>query len=215
MQQRDEVQVEKVLEQEEGELSQEELPNTSNESSAPNQNNNRDTNTGEVSETTPAENKQQIDKPLCRYFARGICRYGENCRYSHDDQVQQNGQGYQNGVSAIVPNVPNVPNGNGISSNDLKFGVLTHPRSSTPCRFFAKGYCRYGDDCKFAHNSIVIPNGNIVHHHPHPPSQYAHYQQQPYGEWSGFPPDGDNNVIKPWDEDSQEVLDAMHQQSYY
>jgi hypothetical protein len=99
--------------------------------------------------------------------------------------------------------------------------VLTHPRSSTPCRFFAKCYCRYGDDCKFSHNGnnssnnrfqngLVIPNGGIVHH-PHPPPHPTHYQQQPYGDWSNYPPDGDNNVTKPWDEDSQEL---MHQVPY-
>jgi len=212
MQQRDEVQIEGGLEHEEGELSQEEPPNTSHENDESTLNNNNDTNIGEVSETTSAEIQQQSDKPLCRFFARGYCRYGENCRFSHEDQLQQNGQEqgleYQNGI--------------GNSSDVQKFGVLTHPRSSTPCRFFAKGYCRYGDDCKFSHNGnnnnnnrfqnngLVIPNGGIVHH-PHPPPHPTHYQQQPYGDWSNYPPDGDNNVIKPWDEDSQEL---MHQASY-
>jgi len=218
MQQRDEVQVEGGLEHEEGELPQEEPSNISNENDESTSNNNIDTNTGEVSEAASVDIQQRSDKPLCRYFARGFCRYGENCRYSHDDQLQQNGQGqgqgqeYQNGVEGILSN------GNGNNNEVQKFGVLTHPRSSTPCRFFVKGYCRYGDDCKFSHNGNnnnnnrfqtngLIPNGGIVH--PHPP---PHYQQQPYGDWSNYPPDGDNNVIKPWDEDSQE---PMHQTSYY
>jgi hypothetical protein len=205
MQQREEVQVEGG-EHEEGELPQEGPPNTSNENyeSTSNNNNNIDANAGEVSETTSTEIQQQSDRPLCRYFARGFCRYGENCRFSHDDQLQQNGQGqgpeYQNGAG--------------------KLGVLTHPRSPTPCRFFAKGYCRYGDDCKFSHNvnnnnnrfqnnGLVIPNGGIVHH-PHPPPHPTYYQQQPYSDWSN-PQDGDDN-IKPWDEDSQE---PMHQTPYY
>ncbi|RIA92569.1 hypothetical protein C1645_764866 [Glomus cerebriforme] len=216
MQQRDEVQIEGGLEHEEGELPQEEPPNISNESDESTSNNNIDTNTGEVSETASVEFQQRSDKPLCRFFARGLCRYGENCRYSHDDQLQQNGQEqgqeYQNGIGGILSN------GNGNNSEVQKFGVLTHPRSSTPCRFFAKGYCRYGDDCKFSHNGnnnnrfqnngLVIPNGSIVHHSNPPP----HYQQQPYGDWNSFPSDGDNNVIKPWDEDPQE---PMHQSPYY
>ncbi|CAG8501880.1 14136_t:CDS:2 [Acaulospora morrowiae] len=69
---------------------------------------------------------QNSEKPLCRYFQRGFCRYNEDCRYSHER-------------SAPV----SVP----------RFGVLTHPKSTTPCRFFSKGYCRYGDDCRFAHGS--------------------------------------------------------------
>lgn len=67
---------------------------------------------------------EPTDKFLCRFFQRGICRYNEGCRYSHETSAP---------VSAP------------------KFGVLSHPRSATPCRFFVKGYCRYGDDCKFAH----------------------------------------------------------------
>uniref|UniRef100_A0A1D1XLX3 Zinc finger CCCH domain-containing protein 42 n=1 Tax=Anthurium amnicola TaxID=1678845 RepID=A0A1D1XLX3_9ARAE len=219
MQQRDEVQVEEGLEHEvgleheEGELPQEGPLNILNENDEYTlNNNNNDTNIGEVSEAASVDIQRRTDKPLCRYFARGFCRYGENCRFSHDDQLQQNGQGqgqgqgqeYQNGVEGTLSN------GNEVQ----KYGVLTHPRSSTPCRFFAKGYCRYGDDCKFTHNDnnnnrfqtngLVIPNGIV---HPPPP----HYQQ-PYGDWNSYPSDGDNNVIKTWDEDSQE---PMHQTSYY
>ncbi|GES91313.1 zinc finger CCCH domain-containing protein 55 isoform X1 [Rhizophagus clarus] len=193
--QHDKVQVGGGLEHEEGEIPQEEPSNISNENDESISNNNIDTNIGEASEATV---ERRSDIPLCRYFARGICRYGENCRYSHDDQLEQNGQGqgFQNGDNEVQ-----------------KFGVLTHPRSSTPCRFFAKGYCRYGDDCKFSHNGnnnnrfqtngLVVPNGGIVH----PPPHY----QQSYGEWNSYPPDGDNNVIRTWDEDSQEPM----QTSYY
>ncbi|RGB32247.1 hypothetical protein C1646_227990 [Rhizophagus diaphanus] len=212
MQQHDEVQVEGGLEHEEGELPHEEPSDISNENDGSASNNNIDTNIGEVSEVASVGIQQRRnDIPLCRFFARGICRYGENCRYSHDDQSQQNGQGqsqeYQNGVEEILSN------GNGNNNDVHKFGVLTHPRSSTPCRFFAKGFCRYGDDCKFSHNGnnnrfqsngLVIPNGGIVHPPPH-------YQQQSYGDWSSYPPDGDNNVTKTWDEDSQEPM----QTSYY
>jgi len=71
-------------------------------------------------------------KPYCRFFQRGYCRYGDDCRYSHDE-------------SAPI----SVP----------KFGVLPHPRSATPCRFFQKGFCRYGEQCKFAHQNGLISGG--------------------------------------------------------
>ncbi|CAG8762586.1 6152_t:CDS:1 [Cetraspora pellucida] len=84
-----------------------------------------------ISDSVTNNNHEQMDdiepndeKYLCRFFQRGICRYSEGCRYSHE-------------TSAPV--------------STPKFGVLTHPRSTTPCRFFVKGYCRYGEDCKFAH----------------------------------------------------------------
>ncbi|KAG9296104.1 hypothetical protein G9A89_011957 [Geosiphon pyriformis] len=65
-------------------------------------------------------------KLLCRFFQKGICRYGLICRYSHD-----------NGAPVSVPT----------------YGLLPHPKSFTQCRFFVKGYCRYGEECKFAHQN--------------------------------------------------------------
>lgn len=61
----------------------------------------------------------------CRYYANGICREGDACRYLHQGQP---------GPSATSP---------GRSAS-----------TSTRCRFYQRGNCTYGQHCRFSHAEL-------------------------------------------------------------
>jgi len=133
-------------------------------------------------------NQEEETKALCRFFQRGYCRYGEGCRYAHD-----------NAAPIAVP----------------KHGVLTHPRSATPCRFFSKGYCRYGDTCKFAHSG-ANPAGRF--HYGNGNGHVANGAGGPRGEWRFTGEGVNELISqsgKTWDEDGQEVSLGHTNQPYY
>ena len=62
----------------------------------------------------------------CPHFAKGFCRYGNICKFLHQD-----------GSESSVP---------------VKDTVSPEP-TEVVCKHFAAGWCCRGDQCKFAHNS--------------------------------------------------------------
>jgi len=76
------------------------------------------------------------NKKPCKFFAQGTCRSGSSCRFSH-------GGGNQGGGF-----------GGGGSQQQASFGGNANQRNSDgkgPCRFFAQGNCRNGNNCPFTH----------------------------------------------------------------
>ncbi|PVH74461.1 hypothetical protein DL98DRAFT_499801 [Cadophora sp. DSE1049] len=80
----------------------------------------------------------------CRFFARGSCTYGVNCKNSHEavseGQAPTWEQPFRVATSLKAQIVPN-------SSADQT--RASHP---TPCVFYAKGYCRNGSGCAYNHD---------------------------------------------------------------
>ena len=72
--------------------------------------------------------------PQCSFFARGACRNGDSCRFSHDVAP----------LPASGSSVPPPAVGGGVSAD-------TRP----PCRFFLRGACRNGATCNFSHTSAA------------------------------------------------------------
>jgi len=66
-------------------------------------------------------------KAPCRFFATGRCRKGDECRFSHDLQLE---------AGEIT--------GNGSASK-------------TPCRFFARAACQKGKEYSFSHDLEAHP----------------------------------------------------------
>ena len=74
----------------------------------------------------------------CPHFAKGFCRYGNLCKFLHQDGSE--------------------------SSAPVKDTVSTKS-TEVVCKHFAAGWCRWGDQCKFAHscassNSLEAPDGS-------------------------------------------------------
>ncbi|KAI9138105.1 hypothetical protein BKA69DRAFT_1177641 [Paraphysoderma sedebokerense] len=68
----------------------------------------------------------------CKFFASGSCRYGNDCRFSHDNNSQPS---YSHSRS-FAP-----------SSSSTSYR-----QTPEPCRFFKQGSCRYGNQCRYFHD---------------------------------------------------------------
>lgn len=78
----------------------------------------------------------------CKFFAKGQCRLGTTCKFSHGDVP---GSSTSSSSSEAVPRRAAGPDS----------------RGSTPCVFFARhGRCRDGDQCPFSH-SIKMSESDI------------------------------------------------------
>lgn len=67
----------------------------------------------------------------CRFYARGVCREGDNCRFSH---VASRETANTDEAEAFQP------------------GLDT--RSQVPCHFYLRGGCLKGDKCPYAHIEV-------------------------------------------------------------
>ncbi|KAL5232405.1 hypothetical protein ABZP36_031181 [Zizania latifolia] len=78
----------------------------------------------------------------CHDFVKGRCSRGANCRYIHDDSASHGGWRDETRDSAI-----------GRGGPDSSYGTRTeHLRSNkNPCKFFAEGRCRRGQNCPYLH----------------------------------------------------------------
>lgn len=104
---------------------------------------------GTSSNTTPfgASNSNAFSgnkKEPCKYFSQGKCKYGSNCKYSHDVPTTQQGansgtifgQASRTGIS---------PFGN-VGGNNIDTA-----NKNQPCKYFAQGTCKFGANCKYSH----------------------------------------------------------------
>lgn len=84
------------------------------------------------------EKQHAYDKP-CNVTMKGYrCKFGDNCKYSHDETVLNWWR----------------------ERNANKYHTKTQP-----CKYFSNGHCKNGSNCKFLHDSnkvvseVDIPNG--------------------------------------------------------
>ncbi|CAE7725288.1 HUA1, partial [Symbiodinium pilosum] len=77
----------------------------------------------------PPNWKPADDRPVCRHFLEGRCRFGEECRFSHQGEES---------AARLPPTAPAVP----IDDRPL-------------CRHFLEGKCTYGDACRFSHGDAA------------------------------------------------------------
>ena len=66
----------------------------------------------------------------CKYFLKGVCKYGKNCRFSHDININMR------------------PNN---SSNTDNNPMNQQNSNSHNCIHFMKGNCTRGDKCAYFH----------------------------------------------------------------
>lgn len=67
----------------------------------------------------------------CNAFQRGMCKFGDNCRYKHEIPEPGAGPAQTQSTGQFPPRDPNKPAGY--------------------CNAFQKGECKFGDNCRYRH----------------------------------------------------------------
>ncbi|KAK1948237.1 Uncharacterized protein P3T76_000527 [Phytophthora citrophthora] len=95
--------------------------------------------------------KRRRGQRPCRFFARGNCRDGEKCKFSHNaNKVKMEGGDENSGVTdkdAVREADPAQPPETEPATEPKKKKKLRLRK----CKFFAQNKCRDGDKCKFSH----------------------------------------------------------------
>lgn len=133
--------------------------------------------------TSPADMAGTTVAPPCSFFARGACRNGDQCRFSHAAEV-----------AAAAPPSPakQAPPcsffARGACANaNCRFSHAAPPPppvvvsggpvspGRAPCSFFARGACREGDACRFSHDPPANQDSSQPPTPPHrPPPTLIH-----------------------------------------
>ena len=89
----------------------------------------------------------------CKFFAQGRCRNGQACPYAH--LIPGSGIDETSGLTAAAPSF--VP-GAAACTHPVAARASSNLSHIPDCRFFARGFCREGECCKFRH----VPSTPIV-----------------------------------------------------
>jgi hypothetical protein len=155
------------------------------------------------------QNEQQEEKQLdeqddqrrnqpCKYWSSGKCKFGEHCRFSHDFPMTLYGQiPMMGGYYAPYTNAPSLEYGDEAAASYARSTMIT------PCKFFYKGKCKYGYNCRFSHlHPFAYPYG------PHTPMF-----PYPYAAYGGFPLYQPNGLMRRPRSIEQEYQDQHEQHS--
>lgn len=107
--------------------------------------------------------------PPCRFYISPTgCARGDTCRYQHiasSYSPEKRPRKLEN--SGLVPSLTDLLRQNNISNADTLHpnpqsaaSITSQPRIQTPCRFFALGVCKNGDECRFLHPRVTEDGGN-------------------------------------------------------
>ncbi|WOL03412.1 zinc finger CCCH domain-containing protein 55 isoform X5 [Canna indica] len=91
----------------------------------------------------------RINKPteLCFDFTKGRCQRGSSCRYLHHEASSRGGWSVKDDTG---------DDNYDRRDQDASFGQRIGPRrvNEQPCKFFAEGRCRNGQNCRFSHQGV-------------------------------------------------------------
>lgn len=84
----------------------------------------------------------------CRFFARGVCRNGDSCEFSHDRNPSTHSRPERE--SSVLPAINHLTLGPAGATN-----LQWRAKSSQTCKFFAQGLCNRGDQCDYLHTTSI------------------------------------------------------------
>lgn len=120
----------------------------------------------EVKKTGKGSNSSSHQRPTktssvpCRFFQRGYCRYGESCRFQHSPSaaLTSAAAGISNPKEEEKDKDSTMASEVEEEKKTEEGGSRPENTSSVPCRFFQRGYCRYGESCRFRHSASDASN---------------------------------------------------------
>lgn len=86
----------------------------------------------------------------CRYFRRGKCNSGDNCKFLHVERTVK-----LNSDSVVVNDIKHLSKeatSSNVAATTSIEGIENRIRTK-PCTYFRRGHCRAGDECLFLHVS--------------------------------------------------------------
>jgi len=101
---------------------------------------------------------------MCKYWSSGRCKFGDQCKFTHDMSIVPPSYNTQhNYVPSYYPlYIPQEVQmmEHMVDPSSMVQQEVPYTRSTmmvTPCKFFYKGKCKYGLNCRFSHISHMQP----------------------------------------------------------
>ncbi|XP_017701620.1 zinc finger CCCH domain-containing protein 55-like isoform X3 [Phoenix dactylifera] len=92
----------------------------------------------------PELHKSNKSTERCYDFTKGRCHRGSSCRYVHHEVSSHGGWSMRDEAREMTYDRRD-------SNASLGQRIESRRVSDTPCKYFAEGRCRRGEDCKFSH----------------------------------------------------------------
>jgi hypothetical protein len=114
-----------------------------------------------------------LKKIPCKFFAQGICRYGESCSFFHEQST-----------SIYTRPSPSADIDINIEKLSINHTDVNHLKKGTICRFFLQGSCNRGDECWYSHPPVDARPAPITHCPSHGQHEEAIHQESPDSQFS-------------------------------
>lgn len=101
-----------------------------------------------VNPNGPVADLASLPPGQCRYYAAGYCKHGNSCQYAHGDGTQQAAGGP---IVVAAPQQPQVAAGGGFGCARAPGAMPSVALAMRQCKFYARGSCRDGEACRYAH----------------------------------------------------------------
>ena len=89
-----------------------------------------------------------IDRPCSVFVRGGVCRFGDQCRFSHSVPARASGlqvASFRGGAGAR--------GGSGVDGNDKRKAGVPKRNVGKLCKNFVSGACTFGGECRFSHGN--------------------------------------------------------------
>ena len=107
-----------------------------------------------------SDEPRRVKAAECVFFARGKCKYGDDCRFLH---LESSRPATASSSSNAAPSTSQRSRSSKKTASKAPDSFSMDkieaelPKSAVACAYFAKGECTRGDRCRFAHVAPVAP----------------------------------------------------------
>lgn len=100
----------------------------------------------------------RVQAAVCSFYARGCCKYGNSCRFLHPSDLQPPQDDHASTPRSHHSKSSEESNSTGVSP--IHTSVMEEiqselPQTHLPCIYFSRGFCQFGDRCRYAHIEVT------------------------------------------------------------